>query len=142
MAHTNGNQATSAADVTKGSWALKTGLARMLKGGVIMDVVTPDQAKLAEDAGADAQLKATYAQVLAKHSDDALFATRFKAAQQTWVSFRDAEIRAIYPSQDALNGTTLPMCSCAERTKLTQERVKQLQTWLKKNEGDVCAGSR
>jgi pyridoxal 5'-phosphate synthase pdxS subunit len=52
MAHTNGNQATSSADVTKGSWALKTGLARMLKGGVIMDVVTPDQAKLAEEAGA------------------------------------------------------------------------------------------
>ncbi|MBU6235958.1 MAG: pyridoxal 5'-phosphate synthase lyase subunit PdxS [Alphaproteobacteria bacterium] len=31
---------------------LKTGLAEMLKGGVIMDVVTPDQAKVAEDAGA------------------------------------------------------------------------------------------
>src|SRR3989338_2368112 len=31
---------------------LKTGLAQMLKGGVIMDVVTPEQAKIAEDAGA------------------------------------------------------------------------------------------
>jgi pyridoxal 5'-phosphate synthase pdxS subunit len=31
---------------------IKTGLAEMLKGGVIMDVVTPDQAKIAEDAGA------------------------------------------------------------------------------------------
>ena len=31
---------------------LKIGLAQMLKGGVIMDVVTPDQAKIAEDAGA------------------------------------------------------------------------------------------
>ena len=30
----------------------KVGLAEMLKGGVIMDVVTPDQAKIAEDAGA------------------------------------------------------------------------------------------
>src|SRR5205085_9986312 len=30
----------------------KKGLAQMLKGGVIMDVVTPDQAKIAEDAGA------------------------------------------------------------------------------------------
>jgi len=27
-------------------------MAEMLKGGVIMDVVTPDQAKIAEDAGA------------------------------------------------------------------------------------------
>jgi len=31
---------------------VKTGLAEMLKGGVIMDVVTPEQAKIAEDAGA------------------------------------------------------------------------------------------
>ena len=35
-----------------GTWTVKTGLAHMLKGGVIMDVVTPDQAKIAEDAGA------------------------------------------------------------------------------------------
>jgi pyridoxal 5'-phosphate synthase pdxS subunit len=37
---------------TKGTFAVKKGLAQMLKGGVIMDVVTPDQAKIAEDAGA------------------------------------------------------------------------------------------
>ena len=35
-----------------GDWRVKGGLAQMLKGGVIMDVVTPEQAKLAEDAGA------------------------------------------------------------------------------------------
>ena len=35
-----------------GTWELKMGLAQMLKGGVIMDVVTADQAKIAEDAGA------------------------------------------------------------------------------------------
>ncbi len=35
-----------------GSWTLKTGLAQMLKGGVIMDVVTADHAKIAEEAGA------------------------------------------------------------------------------------------
>jgi pyridoxal 5'-phosphate synthase pdxS subunit len=36
----------------KGTWKVKTGLAQTLKGGVIMDVVTPEQAKIAEDAGA------------------------------------------------------------------------------------------
>lgn len=36
----------------KGSFEVKVGLAEMLKGGVIMDVTTPDQAKIAEDAGA------------------------------------------------------------------------------------------
>jgi pyridoxal 5'-phosphate synthase pdxS subunit len=35
-----------------GTWKVKTGLAQMLKGGVIMDVVTPEHAKIAEDAGA------------------------------------------------------------------------------------------
>jgi pyridoxal 5'-phosphate synthase pdxS subunit len=35
-----------------GTWKVKTGLPQMLKGGVIMDVVTPEQAKIAEKAGA------------------------------------------------------------------------------------------
>ena len=35
-----------------GTWRVKAGLAQMLKGGVIMDVVTAEQAKVAEDAGA------------------------------------------------------------------------------------------
>ena len=32
--------------------SVKRGMAEMLKGGVIMDVVTPDQARIAEGAGA------------------------------------------------------------------------------------------
>jgi len=36
----------------KSTWTTKAGLAQMLKGGVIMDVVTPEQAKIAEEAGA------------------------------------------------------------------------------------------
>ena len=36
----------------QGTFRLKAGLAEMLKGGVIMDVVTPEQAKIAEAAGA------------------------------------------------------------------------------------------
>src|SRR5512132_2418573 len=39
-------------DKKTGTLTLKTGLAEMLKGGVIMDVTTPEQAKIAEDAGA------------------------------------------------------------------------------------------
>jgi pyridoxal 5'-phosphate synthase pdxS subunit len=41
-----------AADRSVGTARVKRGLAEMLKGGVIMDVVTPEQARLAEDAGA------------------------------------------------------------------------------------------
>lgn len=38
--------------IEKGSFEIKVALAEMLKGGVIMDVTTPEQAKIAEDAGA------------------------------------------------------------------------------------------
>src|SRR5437762_7253008 len=38
--------------VEEATWIVKKGLAQMLKGGVIMDVVTPEHARIAEDAGA------------------------------------------------------------------------------------------
>ena len=44
----------SSAKRATGTYEVKRGLAEMLKGGVIMDVVTPDQAKIAEDSGATA----------------------------------------------------------------------------------------
>ncbi|KAF2106785.1 SOR/SNZ family-domain-containing protein [Lophiotrema nucula] len=47
---TNGNGAHDG----ESSFAVKAGLARMLKGGVIMDVVNAEQARIAEDAGASA----------------------------------------------------------------------------------------
>jgi pyridoxal 5'-phosphate synthase pdxS subunit len=49
--HNASDQAVGAGHVT-GTAHVKRGMAEMLKGGVIMDVVTADQAKVAEDAGA------------------------------------------------------------------------------------------
>lgn len=51
---TNGHPTNGAqpAESQKAAWRLKVGLAEMLKGGVIMDVVTPDHARIAERAGA------------------------------------------------------------------------------------------
>lgn len=48
MSTTNGTAHTPTAN----TWREKVGLAEMLKGGVIMDVVNPEQARIAEDAGA------------------------------------------------------------------------------------------
>jgi len=48
ISSTNGHSA----ETLTGTWTAKRGLAQMLKGGVIMDVVTAEQAKIAEDAGA------------------------------------------------------------------------------------------
>jgi pyridoxal 5'-phosphate synthase pdxS subunit len=50
MATVNG--ANPKHEATTGTFAVKTGLAQMLKGGVIMDVVTAEQARIAEEAGA------------------------------------------------------------------------------------------
>ncbi len=48
----NSANESSATTPQLGTSRVKRGMAEMLKGGVIMDVVTPDQAKIAEDAGA------------------------------------------------------------------------------------------
>ncbi|HMJ76839.1 MAG TPA: pyridoxal 5'-phosphate synthase lyase subunit PdxS [Iamia sp.] len=44
--------ATASTPAETGTFRVKRGLAEMLRGGVVMDVVDPDQAKIAEDAGA------------------------------------------------------------------------------------------
>ncbi|MBO99522.1 MAG: pyridoxal 5'-phosphate synthase lyase subunit PdxS [Chloroflexi bacterium] len=52
MALKSGNKKNNSSKTETGTWKVKVGLAQMLKGGVIMDVVTPEEAKIAEDAGA------------------------------------------------------------------------------------------
>jgi pyridoxal 5'-phosphate synthase pdxS subunit len=52
MVATNEKVGANGASAATGTWTVKTGLAQMLKGGVIMDVVTPEHAKIAEEAGA------------------------------------------------------------------------------------------
>jgi hypothetical protein len=44
-------------DLSTGTLRVKTGLAEMLKGGVIMDVVNAEQAKIAEDAAGSSSLE-------------------------------------------------------------------------------------
>ncbi|HLW82302.1 MAG TPA: pyridoxal 5'-phosphate synthase lyase subunit PdxS [Candidatus Acidoferrales bacterium] len=48
----NGNKNVKSGNARENLWRVKVGLAEMLKGGVIMDVTTAEQAKIAEDAGA------------------------------------------------------------------------------------------
>ena len=57
MAPVNGNgHAANGTGEKKATFAVKAGLAQMLKGGVIMDVVDVEQARIAEEAGAVAGL--------------------------------------------------------------------------------------
>jgi len=54
MANENGSNGNGSGRTGAQSFEIKVGLAEMLKGGVIMDVTNPEQAKIAEDAGAAA----------------------------------------------------------------------------------------
>src|SRR5258708_31230343 len=52
MAQNGNGHHRDTSDTDKATWTVKSGLAQMLKGGVIMDVVTVAHAKIAEEAGA------------------------------------------------------------------------------------------
>jgi len=52
-----------------GTARVKRGMAEQLKGGVIMDVVTPEQAKIAEDAGAVAEVTREYQEQMPELAD-------------------------------------------------------------------------
>ena len=49
-------------------YELNKGLAQMLKGGVIMDVTTPEQAKIAEEAGACLRFSCAFLMILQQYN--------------------------------------------------------------------------
>ena len=61
-------------------YELNKQLAQMLKGGVIMDVTTPEQAKIAEAAGACAVMALERCTILTRHSSR----FRLSAVRETW----------------------------------------------------------
>jgi uncharacterized protein YecT (DUF1311 family) len=97
-----------------------------------------------EYAAANLRMDSTYQRILREYAADSVFVNKLQAAQQAWLKFRDAEIRALYPEEDKLAnyGSAWPMCYDEELTRLTQQRTRELEQWLKGTmEGDVCAGS-
>jgi len=49
---------------------------------------------------ADDELNKTYQQLLKKATGDPVALQKIRAAQKAWVAFRDAQIAALYPSED------------------------------------------
>jgi uncharacterized protein YecT (DUF1311 family) len=119
----------------------------ILFGTSILDAQT--QGELDEQAcgqfhKADVALNETYSKILREYARDQQFIAKLKTAQRAWLTFRDAELEALYPkdNKQAEYGTVYPMCHCSELQFLTEERTKQLKRWLDGTlEGDVCAGS-
>jgi uncharacterized protein YecT (DUF1311 family) len=98
-------------------------------------------AKEAEEA--DARLSVTYRRLLSKIKDNKTAVAKAVAAQRAWVTFRDAQLAALWPVESDAEiqslGTVHPMCYAMERKAMTEERIKQLRQQMKSEEGDVCA---
>jgi len=103
-----------------------------------------DRAAEKEFKRADDTLNDIYNKVLLKHKNDQEFIDKFINAELAWIKFRDAELEAIYPSEDKQRyGSVYPMAYFIEKANLTWDRVKQLNVWLEGlPEGVVGAGSR
>lgn len=91
---------------------------------------------------ADTRLNQTYQRILTEYRQDKIFLGKLKAAQRTWLAFRDAHLASIYPGPPTEYGSVNPMCRCLLLEQLTQERTNVLRQWTEGvEEGDVCAGS-
>lgn len=102
-----------------------------------------DASAAAEYKKADADLNKMYQKILAAYKDDPAFIKKLQQAQRNWISFRDAEIEAIFPSANKDDyGSVYPMCRSNWLTKFTLQRTKELKRWIDGvQEGDVCCGS-
>jgi len=93
---------------------------------------------------ADDELNRVYRQIQKRNAKDPVFLDRLKAAQRAWISFRDAELEAIFPDPEkqVAYGSAYPMCYAHWMKKITSQRTQQLERWLVgTEEGDVCTGS-
>lgn len=93
---------------------------------------------------ADKDLNSVYQEILRNYKDDKKFLDNIKAAQQAWLKWRDAEIKAIYPEgyDPVVYGSSIRSCWNQQVAVLTRDRTKQLRKWIEEGEeGDVCSGS-
>jgi uncharacterized protein YecT (DUF1311 family) len=93
---------------------------------------------------ADDELNRVYREILKRNAHDAVFLERLKSAQRAWISFRDAELEALFPDPEkqVAYGSAYPMCYANWKKKITVQRTQQLRKWLTgTEEGDVCTGS-
>jgi len=94
-------------------------------------------------AKSEKEINAVYQKILREYSADKEFIKNLKTSQRLWIQFRDAEIKARYPSQTpGYYGSVYASCVSTLKTQLTNERIKTLKLWLTGiQEGDVCSGS-
>lgn len=100
----------------------------------------------AESSKADAEMNTVYQQILRERQADALLIRKLRAAQRTWITYRDAHLGALYPAANPQReyGSAYPACRCTALAAATKLRTEELRQWTgdgAAEEGDVCAGS-
>jgi uncharacterized protein YecT (DUF1311 family) len=105
------------------------------------------QSELTQCAGedakrADAELNRVYQQLLLKARGDEHAIAKVRASQRAWLSFRDAQLSALFPREDkqAEYGSMYPMCYANFAAEMTRQRTEQLRRMLEKwaPEGAGC----
>jgi uncharacterized protein YecT (DUF1311 family) len=85
-------------------------------------------------AKADKELNEAYAELLKDKGKDKVFVRKVRAAQKAWLTFRDAELEALFACEDqdprVCWGSMYPMSYMSEKTRLTQERTQALRAIL------------
>ena len=96
---------------------------------------------------ADAQLNAVFQQILKEYAHDPVFLGKLKIAQQAWVTYRDAELAALFPHSGgrARYGSAFPMCTSSAQESLARSRTAALKRWLdgtRRNKTELFISSR
>jgi len=89
---------------------------------------------------ADKELNETYQALIKKEADDPLFVSKLRLAQKAWLTFRDADLDALFACSEAdikiCWGSMYPMLYFNRKAELTRERIKHLQRILKEGRGE------
>ena len=93
---------------------------------------------------ADKELNDIYQTILTEYKSDTVFIENLKTAQRIWITFRDAELKVMYPEREVgYYGSVYPSCVSSYLEKLTRERISALKAWTEGAEdGDACRGSK
>jgi uncharacterized protein YecT (DUF1311 family) len=94
---------------------------------------------------ADTELNSVYKQLLAAAQKDRLAVAKIRTAQRAWLTFRDAQLEAVFPSKNKQveYGSMYPMCDAGLATKMTLQRISELSRMLRQwgKGGPGCAFS-
>lgn len=86
-------------------------------------------------AKSDAELNKRYKETRRRLNDQPHIMKRLVAAQKAWITFRDAECE--FSGAGAQDGSAYPMLVSLCRDTLTQTRIKDFNTYLSCEEGDL-----